>query len=163
MLDSQHGPATKVFPSQSSPSSSTRTDSNRWKIVYAVAGVALVGSVVGMFLFSDSGRESEVIVDNRSHTIQLDVMNAVGEAKLAQRMTEFLRSRGFDVVEIGNYREALERTLVIDRTGNPQAALQVARTIGVPPEQVIQRIDKTLYLDVSVFIGKDYPSLQPFQ
>ncbi len=126
--------------------------------------VALAGlGALGILLFSDPGRESEVVVGNKVRTIQLDVLNGVGEAKLAQRMTEYLRSRGFDVVEIGNYREELERTLVIDRTGNSQAAIQVAKTLGVPLEQVIQRVDKTLYLDVSVFIGKDYPLLQPFK
>jgi len=130
-------------------------------IVWAVTLAGL--GVFGMLLFSDPGRESEVVVGNKVRTIQLDVLNGVGEAKLAQRMTDFLRSRGFDVVEIGNYREELERTLVIDRTGNSQAAIQVAKSLGVPLEQVIQRIDKTLYLDVSVFIGKDYPSLQPFK
>ncbi|MBI4417769.1 MAG: LytR C-terminal domain-containing protein, partial [Ignavibacteriales bacterium] len=107
--------------------------------------------------------ESEVVDGGRVHTIQLDVLNATGETKLAQKMTDYLRSRGFDVVELGNHRGGLEKTLVIDRTGNTQAAVQVAEVLGVPREQVVQKLDKTLYLDVSVYIGNDYRALRPFR
>lgn len=159
MPDSQHAPSVPVPPSHSPQQSSRRRN---FRILLWAGAVAGLG-VLGMLLLSSPGRESEVVVGNKVRTIQLNVLNGVGEAKLAQRMTDYLRSRGFDVVEIGNYQEELEKTLVIDRTGNSQAAIQVARSLGVPLEQVIQRIDKTLYLDVSVFIGKDYPSLQPFK
>lgn len=114
-------------------------------------------------IFSGGPSESEVLVDDKLHTIQLDVLNGTGESKLAQRLTDYLRSRGFDVVEMGNYAGDLENTLVIDRTGNREAAVRVAQSLGVPEEKVIQKIDTTLYLDVSVYIGKDYRSLDPFQ
>ncbi|MEP0823110.1 MAG: LytR C-terminal domain-containing protein [Ignavibacterium sp.] len=127
--------------------------------------VALLSVVIAIILATRGNgvAESEIVEKGRVHTIQLDVLNATGEAKLAQRMTDYLRSRGFDVVEIGNYREPLERTLVIDRSGNSRAAVQVAEALGVPVEQVMQKIDKTLYLDVSVFIGNDYETLRPFR
>ncbi|GJQ20374.1 MAG: hypothetical protein HBSIN02_07290 [Bacteroidia bacterium] len=127
-------------------------------VVFLSAVIAIILATRGR-----GGAESEIVEEGRVHTIQLDVFNATGEAKLAQRMTDYLRSRGFDVVEIGNYREPLERTMVIDRSGNSRAAVQVAEALGVPMEQVLQRIDKTLYLDVSVFIGKDYETLRPFR
>lgn len=102
-------------------------------------------------------------MDDKVHTIQLDVLNGTGESKLAQRLTDFLRGRGFDVVEMGNYAGELDATMIIDRTGNKEAAIRVAQSLGVPKERVIQKIDKTLYLDVSVYIGKDYRSLDPFR
>ncbi len=114
-------------------------------------------------IFSGGPSESEVVVNDKLHTIQLDVLNGTGETKLAQRLTDFLRSRGFDVVEMGNYAGDLENTLVIDRTGNKEAAVRVAQSLGVPEEKVVRQIDKTLYLDVSVYIGKDYRSLAPFK
>lgn len=132
---------------------------------YFLIVVLPLGFVVAavLVMFSNRAPESEVLVDNKLHTIQLDVLNATAESKLAQRMTDFLRSRGFDVVEIGNYAGDLQKTLVIDRTGNREAAVRVARSIGVPETQVIQKIDKNLYLDVSVYIGDDFQSLQPFK
>jgi len=114
-------------------------------------------------IFSGGQSESEVLVNDKIHTIQLDVLNGSGESKLAQRLTDFLRARGFDVVEMGNYAGDLEKTLVIDRTGNRDAAVRVARSLGLPEERVIQKVDNTLYLDVSVYIGKDYRSLDPFK
>ena len=114
-------------------------------------------------IFSGGSSESEVLVNDRPHTIQLDVLNGTGEAKLAQRLTDYLRSRGFDVVEMGNYAGELENTLVIDRTGNREAAVRVAQSLGIPEEKVVQKIDKTLYLDASVYIGKDYRTLAPFK
>ncbi len=123
----------------------------------------LVAVAVLTTVFSDRTSESEVLLNEKLHTIQLDVLNGTGQSKLAQRMTDFLRSRGFDVVEMGNYAGDVEATLVIDRTGNREAAIRVAKAIGVPETQVVQKIDKNLYLDVSVYIGKDFRTLQPFQ
>lgn len=98
------------------------------------------------------------------HTIQLDVLNGSGTPKLSQRFTDYLRSRGFDVVEMGNYKDSrVERTRVIDRVGNLAAAQQVAQALGVPKDRVTQEVDRTMYLDVSVVIGKDYRSLKPLK
>ncbi|MGH2568611.1 MAG: LytR C-terminal domain-containing protein, partial [Bacteroidota bacterium] len=70
----------------------------------------------------------------------------------------------FDVVEMGNYKTSdVEETMVLDRAGNLEAAKQVAAAIGVPEEQVQQQIDKSLYLDVSVVIGKDFQRLKALQ
>lgn len=135
----------------------------RSRLLLSVVVLAVVVVAVILIGRGDGTAQSEVVLQGRVHTIQLDVLNATGEAKLAQRVTDYLRSRGFDVVEIGNYREPLERTLVVDRTGDAQAAVQVAEALGISPEQVMQKIDKTLYLDVSVLIGKDYATVRPFR
>lgn len=103
------------------------------------------------------------MVGGRARAIQLDVLNGSGQPKLAQRLTDYLRARGFDVVELGNYTSSIEATQVLDRAGNLDAAKQVAAALGVPEEQVQQKIDKSLYLDVSVIIGKDYSRLKAFQ
>jgi hypothetical protein len=108
--------------------------------------------------------EPEIRHDGRTRAIQLDVLNGTGEPKLAQRATDFLRARGFDVVEIGNVKDAgVEATLVIDRVGNIEAANLVAAALGVSEANVTQRIDKNLFLDVSVILGSDYKQLKAFQ
>lgn len=138
----------------------------RFRLRTAVIGGSTGIALSAVFFLSglgSSSQDSEIILGEKVHTIQLDVLNGVGRTNLAQQMTDYLRSRGFDVVETGNFGEELEKTLVIDRTGNGQAAVQVAEALGVPLDQVMQKIDKTLYLDVSVYIGKDYQSLQPFR
>jgi hypothetical protein len=145
----------------------------RWK--FSVTGIGrngmllLFGGLLLILIYAFVHRiflappvEPEVVVDGKQHVIQLDVLNGSGVPKLAQRFTDYLRARGFDVVEMGNYRESdVSITLVLDRSGNLQAAEQVADALGIPRERVRQQIDRNAYLDVSVIIGKDFRSLKP--
>lgn len=115
-------------------------------------------------LFVGTASEPQIVQNGRVRAIQLDVLNGTQETKLAQRVTDYLRIRGFDVVEIGNFRStAVESTLVIDRIGDPEAARQVAEALGVREENVRRQIDKNLFLDVSVIIGNDYKTLKAFR
>lgn len=145
---------------QDSPPIITRA---RIKLVVAAAIIVGISALILVLALSGSGTDALIAEGQKERSIQMDVLNGAGESKLAQRVTDYLRSRGFDVVEMGNVREELERTLVIDRAGNLQAALQVAQALGIPDDHIIQKIDKNLYLDVSVFIGKDYRTLRPFR
>jgi hypothetical protein len=96
--------------------------------------------------------------------IQIDVMNGCGDAGMASKCSSFLRARGFDVVEMRNYKTFdLDHSMVIDRVGNKENAERVARALGVGSKNVIQQINQDYYVDVSVVIGKDYPSLRPFE
>ena len=95
--------------------------------------------------------------------IQVEVRNGCGVTGLAAEMTQFLRGEGFDVVEVGDYTSFNEpKTLVIDRVGNLEAARQVAASLGLPEDRVIQEIRQDYFLDASVVIGQDYATLPPF-
>jgi len=142
-----------------------------WKTLAGTGALLAFGFLVLVLLYSfvhhnfiEPPVEPQVMQGGKSHIIQLDVLNGSGAAKLAQRFTDYLRARGFDVVEMGNYKESsVEFTRVIDRAGNLQAAEQVARALGVSKERVTQEIDRNAYLDVTVVIGKDFRSLKPLQ
>lgn len=136
-----------------------------WKRLLPIAvvpPVLLLLYVVVRSVFSTTS-DPEIVVGGRARVIQLDVLNGTGQPKLAQRLTDYLRARGFDVVELGNYPSSIDATQVLDRAGNLDAAKQVAAALGLPEERVQQKIDKSLYLDVSVIIGKDYSRLKAFQ
>jgi len=158
------GPRTSPSPAPSIASQNplATTTRSRFKLALAAAGIVAV-SVLLLVLAFGSSDEALITDGQKERTIQMDVLNGARESRLAQRLTDYLRSRGFDVVETGNYQEELERTLVVDRAGNTQAALQVAQALGIPADQVMRKIDKNLFLDVSVFIGKDYRTLRPFR
>ncbi|HMB94035.1 MAG TPA: LytR C-terminal domain-containing protein [Rhodothermales bacterium] len=95
--------------------------------------------------------------------IQVEVRNGCGVTGLAAEMTQFLRGEGFDVVEVGDYTSFNEpKTLVIDRVGNLEAARQVAASLGLPEDRVIQDIRQDYFLDASVVIGQDYATIPPF-
>jgi hypothetical protein len=94
--------------------------------------------------------------------IQLDVLNGCGANGAAIAFTSFLRARGYDVVEMRNYKAFdVEESLVIDRTGNRKNAEQVAYALGIKKENILQQLNQDYYVDVSVVIGKDHTSLKP--
>ena len=94
--------------------------------------------------------------------IQMDVLNGCGAAGAATAFTGYLRARGFDVVEIRNYKTFdVEESLVIDRTGNLKNAEKVAYALGISKRNIVQQLNQDYYVDVSLVIGKDYQSLKP--
>ena len=96
--------------------------------------------------------------------IQLDVLNGCGVSGVAQRFTDFLRKRNFDVVQSSNYHTFdVEHSLVIDRTGELNNAKKVAHALGIDEKNVIQQINPDYYLHVSVVIGRDFNQLGPYQ
>lgn len=93
--------------------------------------------------------------------IQIDVLNGCGISGAASNVTAHLRRKGFDVVEMRNYTSfTIRETIVIDRVGNLEQAHRVARALGVERRNVIQEINYDYYVDVSVVVGRDYPSLK---
>ena len=97
-------------------------------------------------------------------TIQLDVLNGCGLPGAGTSITAYLRARGFDVVEYRNYRNFdVRESLVIDRAGNRENAEKVAYALGIRKGNIIQQINQDYYVDVSVLIGRDYPTLKPSQ
>jgi hypothetical protein len=135
--------------------------SNGLFILFGLIVIVLAYSFINR-IFIDPPVNAETNRGGKTHTIQLDVLNGSGTPRLGQRFTDYLRARGFDVVEMGNFKESgVELTRVIDRSGDLTAARQVAEALGVPKARVIQQIDKNAYLDVSVVIGKDFKSLKP--
>jgi len=96
--------------------------------------------------------------------IQVEVRNGAGIDHLAAETTHYLRQRGFDVVDVGNYETfQQDHSIVIDRVGDLKAARRVAEALGLPPDRVRQDIQRQYYLDASVVIGHDYKQLRPFQ
>ena len=96
--------------------------------------------------------------------IQLDVLNGCGVSGVAQKFTDFLRKRNFDVVQSSNYKTFdVPESLVIDRVGNLEAARRVAYALGIDEKNIIQQINPDEYLNVSVVIGRDYGQLKPMQ
>jgi hypothetical protein len=93
--------------------------------------------------------------------VRVQVLNATNSRGLAQRATDLLRDRGFDVVDVGTNREKMDSTLVLDRSSHPEWASRVAAALG--GARVLPRPDTTRYLDVTVLIGSDWrPPVQPF-
>ena len=89
--------------------------------------------------------------------IRVEVLNGCGISQVAARLTKKSRALGLDVIHEGNAVSFnFLHTLVIDRSGDPGKARQVASVLGIP--HCIQQITEDAYrlADVSIIIGRDY-------
>jgi hypothetical protein len=93
--------------------------------------------------------------------ITVEVINTTPSRGQARRATFALREAGFDVVRYAGDATNLDSTVVIDRSGKPEAAARVARALG--GARVESRPDSLRHLDVSVLLGADWsPPAKPF-
>jgi hypothetical protein len=99
--------------------------------------------------------------DPRS-VIQVEVVNASGRSGAGRQVMEFLRQRGFDVVEIGNDTARHRRSSVIDRVGDRTSARKVAQSLGIADSLITTDLDSMRFLQSSIIIGADLDNLEPF-
>ncbi|MDP2207159.1 MAG: LytR C-terminal domain-containing protein [Bacteroidota bacterium] len=109
-----------------------------------------------------TGNNQPTLIDTSRQIIQVEILNGSGGKGIAAKFTNYLRTKGIDVVDTRNYRSSdIEETIVIDRIGNLQNASQVANALGVSDTKIIQQINTDYFIAVTVVIGKDYPKLKP--
>ncbi len=128
----------------------------------ARAGLALLvvagASAAALALWHGAGtpppeqtRAASVPAPGRRVTVE--VLNAGGRPGAARDATQLLRRDGFDVVYFGNAGKfGRDSSLVLDRVGDLANARAVAQALGI--HDVRSEPDTTLYLDVSVILGK---------
>ena len=96
--------------------------------------------------------------------VQVNVLNGCGVSGVGQRMTSVLRSVGYDVVEMGNYKTFdVKESMVIDRSGNSDVANKIAAQLGISDKNVLQQISSEYFVTASVVIGRDYKSLHAWK
>jgi hypothetical protein len=123
----------------------------------------LIYSLVTNVISSESNSE-EFQNDTLKTKIQVEVLNGCGISGTAELLTAYLRTNGFDVVNMGNYRSfEIENTIVIDRTGKINNAKRVAALIDMDISDVIQQVNDEYLLDVTLILGKDYSQLTPLK
>jgi hypothetical protein len=77
---------------------------------------------------------------------------------------DYLRTVGFDVVEIDNYSSSdVEHSFVIDRVNDSLSTHALARALGIPDSLCVQVLDSSLYVRCTVVLGKDYAQLRAFR
>lgn len=128
------------------------------------AAIAALGLLAFMLAYGFATRVA-TLPDRQGETdrgfVQVEVRNGCGVDGLAGAMASFLRERGYDVVETGDYESfGVARSMVIDRVGDMETARKVAAALGI--QQVEQGIRPEYFLDASVVIGLDYETLHPF-
>ena len=133
-------------------------------VVLGLAAITLLYAFVARSFLPHEEAEAAKPRAADGDILQIEVRNGCGVSGLAAAATTFLRQAGYDVVEVGDHsRFDIEKSMVVDRVGDLEAAREIAATLGMPIEQVGQEIRADLYLDASVILGRDYQQLKPFQ
>ncbi len=105
---------------------------------------------------------NDVSKSTAQEVIQVNILNACGAKGLATKTKDYLRARGFDVVEVGNHNEVYSKSMIIDRLGDLNSSKQVAYALGIKDSLVKSVIDSNMFLRATVIIGSDYSELNPF-
>lgn len=131
-----------------------------------ISSIIILGILLTSFVFRvwisppvDSELEGDTPLEK---IIQVNVLNATGKPGLANNIRIYLRDRGFDVVEVDNYSQLSNKTIIYDRVGDRIATHKLAYALGVKDTLIIPEIDSSLYLKATIIVGKDYKSLKPF-
>ena len=131
-------------------------------IFFLVIVVAFLSISIVKKIKSNSAKTTHVENNNvQAAIIQLEVLNGCGVAGAAEKITDYLRNNRVDVVQMKNYSSFdIEKSLVIDRTGNKLNAEKIADLMGIERKYIVQQISNDYFLDVSLVIGKDYNQLK---
>ena len=106
---------------------------------------------------------SKMWMEKKYRDIKVEVLNGIGIDGIAAEVTEYLRDKGFDVVKTDDAgRTDYIYSMVKDRTGNLGSARNLAEILNIDTLSVLQEINKSLILDATVILGKDYIHLAPF-
>jgi len=174
MKQTKHSDTT-VRPDVESSASSERVRKNqrfaalRGKMMKVTLTILSVAFLITIYIMANrksqtSNESAEFIPVVNSKSLEVEVLDCAGSMKAAQQLTNVLRAQGYDVVEMKrNSGEVEERTFILDRSGNLDAAKKLATLLGITADKVFQKINRNLYLDMTVVIGKDYSRLKVFQ
>ena len=112
---------------------------------------------VGVYIFSFSYKITNPV---QYKNIKIEVLNGCGVQDLARVTTDYLRKKGFDVINYANAAEEQKRTVVIDRLSPEEKwAKIVAKALEVKLTSAI--VDSSLCVHVLVLLGKDYDEVMP--
>lgn len=90
-------------------------------------------------------------------TVRVEILNGTEINGLASRTAQIYQSYGFRIISVTNAeRDDYERTVILDRRGNPDATRRVAELIRC--EQIHSELDENgdETVDVTIILGKDY-------
>ena len=116
----------------------------------------------GKLLRETVGRIGETLArsdafGDQSLTVNVEILNGTSVNGMASRTAQIYRNYGFRISSVKNAeRDDYERTVVLDRRGNTEAARRVAELIRC--EQIHSSVDdnRDETVDVTIILGKDF-------
>ncbi|MBS4028208.1 MAG: LytR C-terminal domain-containing protein [Ignavibacteriales bacterium] len=101
-------------------------------------------------------KEIKNVLPVLSKTVQVDILNASGVSGIGMKLTRQLRTRGVDVIDVGNFSTETNESFIIDRLGSRRDAVIFSRIVGIDSNKIIQQISRDYLVNLSLVVGKDY-------
>lgn len=99
-------------------------------------------------------------LNSTGQIIQVRVLNGTMVDGLAKKLSDFLRSKNFDVVIQGNYTSRdVKKTFIIDHLGDKKVLRRTLRVLRLNVNQVKTDIKEFELTDITIVIGEDYQKL----
>ncbi|MDR1418704.1 MAG: LytR C-terminal domain-containing protein [Endomicrobium sp.] len=89
--------------------------------------------------------------DNRNCFV--DVRNASGKTRMAQKVTWLLRENKFDVLDWSNSNKVYEKTLIKSFNGNFKKCLDISKILNAG--KILVSYNNKVYYNISIFVGQD--------
>jgi len=84
------------------------------------------------------------------------VLNATVSAGLASETAEFLKSKGINIIEVGNSDKFMDQTFIYDYSGNPYTVQLILKKMGYTQSKLFYRSDPSTAADVVIILGADW-------
>ena len=132
--------------------------------------LSIILIIIAVYSIKNSSKKKDGqvnIVTELSHSnyikAEIEVLNGCGESGVANLFTKFLRSEGYDVIEIKNADNfQYQETIILYHNEDIHEKAKILSKILTVKENNIQ-FDKNSVWDLSVIIGDDYKNLNSFE
>jgi len=134
-------------------------------ILYLFSIVAMIIAVYYIKNSKDQNKEDMITELRHSDYIraEIEVLNGCGESGVANLFTKFLRSEGYDVIEIKNADNfQYTETIILFHNEEAQDKAEILSEILNIKQSNIY-FNKNSVWDLSVIIGSDYKNLISFE
>ncbi len=139
---------------------SLRTKNTLLNITLFILSLFLIFIFYNVYLSLRNSSEESDELNPTGRIVQVRILNGTQKDGLAKKLTDFLRSKNFDVVIQGNYTSRdVKKTFIIDHLGDKKVLKRIIRVLRIDPDQV--RVDLKEYdiTDITIVIGEDYQKL----
>jgi hypothetical protein len=125
----------------------------------AISAILVLAMMIGILRNPVVVRPSAAVPENGGIIVpsigRVQVLNGCGAEGAADKMTDFLRTKKFDVKNTGNAPSwNYPFTIVVSRSPDMTVARQIAKALNTDHIVLIRKDDRTY--DVTVIIGPDY-------
>lgn len=140
--------------------SSLKTKNTLLNITLFVLSFVLLFIFYNLYLSFQKPEDDTEDLNPTGQIIQVQVLNGTGKEGLAKKLSDYLKSKNFDVVVQGNYSSRdVKRTFVIDHLGDKKVVRRIIRVLKISPDQVQTDLNEYQLTDITIVIGEDYQKL----